>query len=62
MLRYFVLLFVAALLLLAFRGFARGRRSGRPETPAALWPWLLLPVALALVLAFGLGLKRWAMD
>jgi hypothetical protein len=62
MLRYLVFLFIAAVLLLAFRGFARGRGSRQAGAPAALWPWLLVPVALALVLAFGLGLKNLALD
>lgn len=62
-LRYVVFLFVAAVLVLAIRGFARGGGRARSKpVPVALWPWLLVPAVIALVVAFGAGLKRWALD
>lgn len=61
MLRYFALLLVVALVLLAFRGFAGKRAPQGPALPLARWPWLLVPVVLAVVLAVGFGLRQWAL-
>ena len=61
MLRYFALLLVVGLVLLAFRGFARQRGPQRAAVPLARWPWLLLPVVLAVVLVVGFGLRQWAL-
>lgn len=62
MLRYFALLLAVGLVLLAFRGFARKRAPRRAGGPLPRWPWLLLPVVLAVVLAVGLGLRQWALE
>lgn len=61
-LRYVVFLFIAAVLVLAVRGFVRGGGAPRKPVPVSLWPWLLVPAVIALVVAFGFGLKRWALD
>jgi hypothetical protein len=61
MLRYFALLLVVGLVMLAFRGFARRRAPQRVRAPLPSWPWLLLPLVLAVVLAVGLGLRQWAL-
>jgi hypothetical protein len=61
MLRYFALLLVVALVLLALRGFTGKRAPRRADVPLARWPWLLLPLVLAVVLAVGLGLRQWAL-
>lgn len=61
MLRYFAMLLVVGLVLLAFRGFARQRGPQRAAVPLARWPWLLLPVVLAVVLVVGFGLRQWAL-
>jgi hypothetical protein len=61
MLRYFALLLVVGLVLLAFRGFAGKRAPQRGTVAFARWPWLLLPLVLAVVLAVGLGLRQWAL-
>lgn len=61
MLRYFALLLVVALVLIALRGFTGKRVPQRGAVPLARWPWLLLPLVLAVVLAVGLGLRQWAL-
>jgi Na+/H+ antiporter NhaC len=61
MLRYFALLLVVGLVLLAFRGFAVKRGARAAAVPLAHWPWLLLPLVLVVVLAVGLGLRQWAL-
>lgn len=61
MLRYVAVLLVIALVMLAIRRFARGERTEPVGPPAAVWPWLLVPLVIALVVAFGFGLREWAL-
>lgn len=61
MLRYVAVLLVIALVMLAIRRFARGERTEPVGPPPAAWPWLLVPLVIALVVAFGFGLREWAL-
>jgi uncharacterized membrane protein YedE/YeeE len=61
MLRYVAFLVVIALLMLLLRRFARGEGPARTGPPTPTWPWLLVPLVIALVVAFGFGLREWAL-
>lgn len=63
MLRYLVALFLVAVAMLAIRRLLRARDGGAaPSRPAANWPWLLVPVAIALLLVVGFAYRNWALE
>jgi uncharacterized membrane protein YedE/YeeE len=61
MLRYVAVLLVIVLVMLALRRFARGERTEPVGPPASVWAWLLVPLVIAIVVAFGFGLREWAL-
>lgn len=62
MLRYLAALLLVVLAMLAVRRLLRGRAGGGgAQRAAATWPWLLVPVVIALLLWFGFAYRNWAL-
>lgn len=63
MLRYLVALLLVAFAMLAIRRLLRAREGGGATAgrPTANWPWLLVPVVIAVLLVVGFAYRNWAL-
>lgn len=61
MLRYVVVLLLVVVAMLALRRLLRAREGGVDARAAPSWPWLLVPVVVAVLLLIGFAYRDWAL-